>query len=301
MIAPALAAGLLSGSACSSSLAPAAKLSTVKPTPSATDPASIARQDTAALLAAFAVPPGSVRSATEPAGTPSALLGPAPELSVPTSATSTGWWVADISADESYAWVKSHDVGDAKFGVGYGKSADEMSVRYNKAATPTLFSRSIDVDVAPLSADRSVIRVTVDDVYRPVKPAAEAVPVTPYLLAIVQPGIYGPVSKPTPRPTTVTVTDRSKITEIAGLINALPTLPDETLPCPSDSGARIRLDFETAANGTSLAEIVIAPSGCPSVSVSIAGTEQPTLDPGAAIYSGGLVGRITSILGTSLD
>lgn len=311
-IAPVLAAVVLLGTACSANLwhggpaTPATGPASLNPWHGgteipATDPASVAGQDAAALLAAFAVPPGAAASTTEPAGTPSELDGPAPEISTATSVTSTGWWVVDSSDDEVYAWVKSHDVNTPQLGVSYGGGPHDMGVSYSEPATAPLFSRRIDVNVAPLDASRCVIRVTVQDVYRPVKPAAEVVPATAYLLATLQPATFGLVSKPTPSPRIVTVTDRSKITEIAGLINALPTLPHQVLPCPSDSGARIELDFKTVANGTTLATVVIYPGGCSSVSVSIAGTEEPTLDPDATSRPGGLEDQVASILGASLN
>lgn len=288
MILPVLAAGSLLGTACSANPAPVAP---------GTDPASIARQDTAVLLDAFVAPPGAVRSATAPAGTPSALRSPAPEiLGSPTSAQSTGWWVVDGSADEVYAWVKSHDVHNTELGVGSGLSPDDLNVSYVELATPVLFNRRVDVDVAPFAAGRSVLRVTVTDIYRPAKPAAEVVPVTAYLLATVQPARFGPVPKPVPSPTAVTVTDQAKITEIAGLINALPTLPDMRRPCPSDSGQQIRLEFKTAGEGTTQGVIVIKPGGCANVTVTIAGAEQPTLEPDATTYE-----RVASILGVKLN
>jgi hypothetical protein len=308
--APALVVGVMVGvvvaaAGCASTVTPpiasqtapsAAATAASAAASTSTDPASLALHDAAALVSSFAPPPGATRSPSKPTGTPSALDSMPVQQQVSTKAVSTGWWLVPMSADAADAWLRAHGA-DGWGAVGPTATAVRF-ITYTKPSTATLAERTVTVSVAPLSAQRAVLRVDAEDVYRLSKPAAEAVPATAYLLATVQP--VGGVAAPEADARILTVTDRATIAKLAGLINALPREVDSVHSCPIDRGGKIVLAFKDSANGAARATVVIGLSGCPDVAVTVGGVQQPDLDPGAVTAKDGLSGEVAGLLGVTL-
>ena len=291
---------MLLASACGSSAASNAPISHASTHPEPTDPAQVAQADAAKLLSAFVPPPNATAATSEPNGTPAAMNAPGYTTTSSAEVDRTGWWIVDTPANTVYSWLKTR----LPSGAGtYGGSPTDTTgatiqfVMDDKPATNLLGQRTVMAAVGSLSATRTVLRVDAQVVYRPAKPAAELVPVTAYLLATVRPKRLP--DAPSPSPSSVAVTDHSKIAEIAGLLNALPTRVSGIYHCPIDTGAGIYLTFETAADGATRATVALHLEGCGEVSVNIGGTNEPGLDPSDTTYPGGFSAHVARLLGIS--
>lgn len=74
-----------------------------------------------------------------------------------------------------------------------------------------------------------------------------------------------------------TVTDPAKVARIVALADALPVFPPGVRPCPADFGSAMRVTFLARPGGPVLARLSAQYGGCGSVSVGIAGRNQPAL------------------------
>jgi hypothetical protein len=305
VFAAALAALLAGGCASATTAdaghhAPAPAPASVSATASAPpgDPARVAARDAAALVDAFDLPPGSTRSAAEPVGTPKTMGGAANGPESSQRVVSTGWWVVDEPAAAAYSWLAAHNTGARDSANGYGSTSEEgyKSFFYTEPSTSILDERYVAAEIGASSADRTVIRVDAVETYYPTKPAAEVVPVAPYLIVTFHPGFNATGPGPAPH----VVTDRSKIAKVAALINALPVRPvGEVFSCPVDMGTALGLTFRSAPGGAVLAEVDIKLGGCGGVDVTIGGASEPNL-VAESTYPSGLAGQVESIVGLAL-
>ncbi len=267
--------------------------------PAPTSPAQVAQADAANLLAAFVPPPNATAATSKPNGTPTVLSAPAYTATSSAEVDRTAWWIVDTPVNTVYSWLKTRFPSSAGTYVGSPDAAATIQfVTYDKPATNLLGQREVVAAVGSLSATHTVLRVDAEVVYRPTKPAGDQVPVTAYLLATVRPRQLP--DAPYPSPTSVAVTDRSTIAEIAGLLNALPTRTTGIHDCPMETGAAITLAFKTAADGATRATVVLHLDGCGEVSVNIGGAIEPGLDPSASTSPGGFDAQVAHLLGVTL-
>ncbi|MBR7834149.1 hypothetical protein KDL01_12815 [Actinospica durhamensis] len=163
--------------------------------------------------------------------------------------------------------------------------------------------REIQLVAYALSPTTSAVQVEVTDDYRPTKTAVEAFPTTGVLDVDVRPAV-GPATAGK----SFTVTDPKVIARVAGILDALPTVPiTGVTACPAmgvparGTGPvmyEVELTFHATANAPAVVSATVkqtAPStlawgGCDgdydAVWVAVGKTGQPELDPtGKAVYA----------------
>jgi hypothetical protein len=91
--------------------------------------------------------------------------------------------------------------------------------------------------------------------------------ITQTLAAVTDRNMFGPV----------TVTDVTRVSKVAALINGAPPRVPAIIRCPMQGTGNLTLVFKMSVNGPAAATVVISTSGCPGIVVHPA--------------SGGLIGR----------
>ena len=148
-----------------------------------------------------------------------------------------------------------------------GGRLDSVGLVYSVIVKPPIAGADLYVAVASLG-NRSVLRVDAVVTYLPSRPVdltiGHAVSLT---ISATPPGMD------TPPPASlgpVTTVDPAKIAAVAAVVNsAQPQLPG-THSCPMMVGGAVRLEFR-AANGSSVARVVIGLSGCGGIEVTTTG------------------------------
>ncbi|HTJ67980.1 MAG TPA: hypothetical protein VL551_10655 [Actinospica sp.] len=115
---------------------------------------------------------------------------------------------------------------------------------------------------------------------RPAKPASEQIPDSASLTVALHivPGTTDTGAR------SVTLTDATKIAQIAAEINALPTQPKyPKVYCPMEiDGPYLTLDFRDSATGPVLAHVKVPPKASgmcsPAIQVTVNGVTEPALD-----------------------
>jgi hypothetical protein len=144
------------------------------------------------------------------------------------------------------------------------------SITYAPRSLPAgIDSAELDIAVVGAPGGGSLVRADADAIWYPPRSAAEQIDPARYRAAVVSIGLMNP------RPRTVTRTFPSArvIAGLARLVNALPGAPYQPANCPAIV-ASYRITFIPAATAP---RIVVTPSGCATVGVTVAGAAQPPL------------------------
>ena len=226
--------------------------------------------DAAAILKAFAVPPGAQRLPQAPDG-----------LKVPiTTVVSTAlvddvsFWRAPGRPQAVLAWEQAHlpgrfTPGDADFGP---PSWDRM---FSLSPVPGVLNvRDLVVEVTGAGNGQAAIRVDAQVSWQQPRPAAERVPAATRVVTITQLPSLGRHTRHPPKP--VTITGLTVVWRLSALVDSLQlSVIGPGASCPPPLGG-IRLTFLAGAGGPPLA-VAQGPAACGTVQFSVDGKQQPAL------------------------
>jgi len=227
--------------------------------------------DAAAILKAFAVPPGALRLRQAP----DALKTPITILVSTTLVDKVSFWRAPGQPQAVLAWEQAHlsrrfTLGDEDFGP---PSWDRM---FSLSPVPgVLNTRELVVEVTGAGNGQTAIRVDAQVSWQPRRPASERVPSATHVITVTQlPGL-GPHARRPPAP--VTITDPAVVRRLAALVDGLQlSTIGPGASCPASLGSGIRLTFLARAGGPPLA-VAQGPAACGTVQFTADGTRQPAL------------------------
>ena len=227
--------------------------------------------DAAAILRAFAVPPGARRLPQAP----DALKVPITTLVSTTLVDDVSFWRAPGQPQAVLAWEQAHlprrfTLGDADFGP---PSWDRM---FSLAPVPgVLTARDLVVEVTGAGHGQTAIRVDAQVSWQPPRPGRERVPGAARVVTITQLPSLDPRAGRPPAP--VTITSPPAVRRIAALVDSLPlSTIGPGASCPGALGGGIRLTFRAQASGAPLA-VAQGPAPCGTVQFSAGGKPEPAL------------------------
>jgi hypothetical protein len=241
-----------------------------RPTSSRT-PREHAAADAAAILKAFAVPPGARRLQQAP----EALKVPITTLVSTTQVDKVSFWRAPGRPQAVLAWEQAHlphrfRPGDADFGP---PSWDRM---FSLSPIPGVLNvRELVVEVTAAGNGQTAIRVDAQVSWQPPRPATERVPSAARVVTITQlPSLDPHASRP---PAPVTITDVAVVRRLAALVDSLQlSTIGPTARCPAPLSGGIRLAFLARVGGPPLA-VAQGFAACGTVQFSVRGKRQPPL------------------------
>ena len=140
-------------------------------------------------------------------------------------------------------------------------------------------STPIESTGAPLTSAKSPGQPALAPSAQVTRPAArsasEQVPATAQAVTIsMDPGGNQGGKRP---PQSVTITDRTRVSELKALINGLALFPRGTFSCPAGFGDNLMLTFRAGPRTPALAVATVDFSGCDGVYLTINGKPQPAL------------------------
>jgi hypothetical protein len=247
-------------------------------TRAATGPATASRTpreravaDAAALLKAFAVPPGARRLPKAPG----ALKAPITILVSTTRVDKVSFWRAPGQPQAVLAWEQAHlprqfTPGDEDFGP---PSWDRM---FSLSPVPGVLDvRELVVEVTGAGNGQTAIRVDAQVSWQPPRPASERVTSAAHVVTLTQLPSLDPHARRPPAP--VTITDLAVVRRLAALVDGLQlSTIGPGASCPAAFGGGIRLTFRARAGGPPLA-VAQGPATCGTVQFSAGGKQQPAL------------------------
>jgi hypothetical protein len=227
--------------------------------------------DAAAILKAFAVPPGARRLQRAP----DALKVPITTVVSATLVDDVSFWRAPGRPQAVLAWEQAHlprrfTPGDADFGP---PSWDRT---FSLSPVPgVLDARDLVVEVTGAGHGQTAIRVDAQVSWQPPRSAGERVPAAVRVVTITQLPSLRPHARHPPAP--VTITGLAVVRRLAALVDSLPlSTIGPGAKCPPPLGGGIRLTFRARADGPPLA-VARGPAACGTVQFSAGGKRQPAL------------------------
>jgi hypothetical protein len=227
--------------------------------------------DAAAILKAFAVPPGAQRLQQAPR----ALKTPITTVVSTSLVDDVSFWRAPGQPQAVLAWEQAHlprrfTPGDADFGP---PSWDRT---FSLSPIPgVLNTRDLVVEVTGAGNGQTAIRVDAQVAWQPPRPGLEKVPAATRVITITQLPSLNPHDLRPPAP--VTITSLPVVRRLAALVDNLPlSTTGQAASCPAAFGGRIRLTFRARAGGPPLA-VAQGPAPCGTVQFSVGGKQQPAL------------------------
>jgi hypothetical protein len=234
-------------------------------------PRERAAADAAAILKAFAVPPGARRLQQAP----DALKAPITTLVSTTLVDKVSFWRSPGRPQAVLAWEQAHlprrfTPGDADFGPpSWDRTFSLPPVR------GVLNARDLVVEVTAAGNGQTAIRVDAQVSWQPPRPASERVPSSARVVTITQLPSLGPHATRPPAP--VTITGLAVVRRLAALVNNLQlSTIGPGAPCPASLGGGIRLTFLAGAGGPPLAAAQ-GPAACGTVQFTVGGKRRPAL------------------------
>ena len=242
------------------------------PVPAASaKPRERAVTDAAAILRAFAVPPGARRLQQAP----DALKVPITTVVSTTLVDDVSFWRAPGQPQAVLAWEQAHlprrfTPGDADFGP---PSWDRM---FSLSPIPgVLNTRDLVVEVTGAGNDQTAIRVDAQVSWQSPRPGPDRVPTSARVVTITQLPSLGPHARRPPAP--VTIIGLTAVGRLAALVDNLQlSTIGPAASCPAAFGGGIRLTFRARAGGPPLA-VAQGPAACGTVQFSVGGKRQLAL------------------------
>ncbi len=230
-----------------------------------------AAADAAAILKAFAVPPGARRLPQAP----DALKVPVTTVVSTTLVDNVSFWRAPGRPQAVLAWEQAHlprrvTLGDADFGP---PSWDRT---FSLSPVPGMLNtRDLVVEVTGAGNGETAIRVDAQVSWQPPRPASERVPSATRVVTITVLPSLNPHARHPPAP--VTITDPAVVRRLAALVDNLQlSTIGSGASCPAALGGGILLAFLARAGGPPLA-VAQGPAPCGTVQFSAGGKQQPAL------------------------
>ena len=250
--------------------APGHAAATARPAPAtALPPRQRAEADAAAILAAFAVPPGARKLPGPPAGQANLLKHIAGSPASPNWIDKTGFWQVKGDPQQVLAWTAGH-VGrshtDGGVITNLPTPSDPETVWERGYVLPPVpgveDTRELTVEVADAGGGQTAIRVDAQVTWLPARTASAMVPAAATAVTLSMIPDPGLSRKPPPRP--ATVTGPEAVRRITAMVNALPVFPPGQLECGLGRGevTALVLTFLSAPRGRVLATAYLSTEGC---------------------------------------
>lgn len=257
-------------------------------------PRQRAQAQAAALLSAFAPPPGARRLAAAPDVSGGVLRHPAFTSGDPDIASAVSWWYVPDSAQAVLSYESAHlprgftssvqgAVGSAAAPITPGRPVPAHGGQstprpvgsaygaWLETWDPPRGTGELTVEVAGPASGQAYVRVDAGVPWQPARPAGTLLPSGVRVVVVTAvPGLNDKKKPPAP----VTVTDPGRVRQLVSLVNGLPLAPPGIRQCPMDDGRGVRLAFLARPGGAVLAEALAKANGCGGVALTI-GHGQP--------------------------
>ncbi len=237
-----------------------------------------AEADAPRLLGLLELPPGAVRSATEPAGDHGAFAQPGHDELTPNLVDAHAWWTVPGTASDVLAHVAAHVPADANLfvrgtsNVAPGYESESFSL---PAIAGVLSERVLAVAVEQLATGTTAVRTDGEALWISARPAWEQIPagvhtVTYAARRTTRAGKPGRVSGPI-------ILTGAQARELVHFINRLELVQPGERSCPAALDTSVALRF-VDARGATIARAVEWPTGCAYVSLKIGDRIGPALN-----------------------
>jgi hypothetical protein len=234
-------------------------------------PGERAQADAAAILAAFATPPGAKRLSGPPASVKAALGRPFQAGSSPDIADKDSFWAVPIAPAAVLAWEEQHVprrfTHMETFHGTDGRVAQSGDVFTLPPIAGVLESRELMIEVADGGGGQTAIRVDAQVTWTPAKPAGAMVPAAARVVTLSI--NYGGNANGRKPPGPVTISDPATVGKVAALVDHVPPLPSGTYNCPFADGMAFNLAFRAQAGGPVLATTRLQLNGCEWVDLTV--------------------------------
>jgi hypothetical protein len=234
-------------------------------------PGERAQADAAAILAAFATPPGAKRLSGPPASVKAALGRPFQAGSSPDIADKDSFWAVPSVPAAVLAWEEQHVprrfTRTETFHGTDGGVAQSGDVFTLPPIAGVLESRELLVEVADGGGGQAAIRVDAEVTWTPAKPAGAIVPAAVRVVTLSMD--YGANANGRKPPAPVTITDPATVGKVAVLVDHVPPMPSATYNCPFADGMAFNLAFRARLDGPVLAAAVLPLNGCEWVELTV--------------------------------
>jgi hypothetical protein len=255
------------------------------------------------LLGRLVLPPGTRTSQREPRGGGPALAHRGPGAATPNVVDQHAWWVVPRRPQAVLAFVLAHRPAGAVSGLSGSTRLRGITtswfVRFNwRPVSGVLAERALVVQLVRLPDGSTGVRADVQNVWVIPRPAGERIPSSARVLDVA----VG--RRSVPPSLSMTVTDTAKVSDVAAMINRLPTVQPGAISCPAfpGDGPFVTFDFRSTDGGPLLAQ-AIEPAwarepttACDPMALTILGHAWTPLLGGASV-----VRRSQALLGVTLQ
>jgi hypothetical protein len=249
----------------------------------AQSPRQRAEADAAAILAAFAAPPGARKLPGAPPGQANQLKNIAGYTPSPNLVEKTGFWQVKGDPQQALAWIASH----------VGRSHTSLAVVTNgplpgletvwsqtyvfPPVPAVLDTRQLTAETADAGSGQTAIRVDAQVTWLSAREASGMVPAaaTAVTLSVIPDGNQKP---PQPK----TITRLTAVRRITAMLNSLPAFPPGPRECGGGAGADLVLTFLAAPKGRVLATALVTGDGCQPVIFGASATKITESTPWSA-------------------
>jgi hypothetical protein len=239
-----------------------------------------ATAEAARLLGLIALPPGAVRSGTEPTGDQGTLREPTDDEATPNLVDASAWWTTRASPQAVLAYVAAHLPHGAKSSGNSSSSGPPGTVPTESetfALSPlagVLAERVLGVTVAPLADGFTAIRTDGEAVWLTPRPAWEQIPSGVERVVFTARGADGQGRLgPSSTPRTLR---GARARRLVSVLNAAEVGQPGFRSCPLGFDEWVSLRFLTDG-GRTLARATENPTGCAFVALTIGDRRGPPL------------------------
>lgn len=251
------------------------RFSVIAPAPAAfSDTKAVASSYASRLLDGLAVPPSAAVTAERP---PPGLVGPVQDLSG--SIDAYRLWATPLPPAQVISYVEAHLPLDAKLGEIQTPTSAQIGVTAPPDGVPT----AMMTVAAVATRGGSVLRADAMAAWFPARSVGEAVSVTDTAMTITQ----HPRAPGRPGVTSMALTEPADVTQIANLLNALPTVTSPAPDCTLLSKTTYTVSLARSPTAT---PDFVATEGCTDIAVAMAGgpaealSDAPSFDDTLASY-----------------
>jgi hypothetical protein len=235
----------------------------------------LARFDAARLLTRLQLPPGSVPSASEPAGDRGVLRSAAVRPSG-TLVDRHGFWIVPESVGAVDAYALAHPArGSVQNQSGSIDNPGGQNGAIEGFGWPAILdrlsTRQLVFVMTSLASGRTGVRVDAQDLWITPRPRSERIRARTDRMVVEMRRFGKLVDGP------FAFSGRRRIGRTTALINALPLAQPWAYACPADSGFVVRLTFLAAGRVQPVAVVSVDPQGCNGVGLTLGGRAQPPL------------------------
>lgn len=246
-------------------------------------PKERAEADTAAMLKAFAPPPGARQLTRAPDSALNEQPPPPPDAE-PDYVARTQWWIAPGNPKQVLAWETKHLPAPFQQCGGGGAKAWWDADCILPDVPGELTDRQLNIVTAAVGHGQTGIQVSASDQWIPARPATEVIPSAARVVTITMTDstMTGNTAETAAEPKPATITNPAEVRRIAALLDGLPLILPEAYSCPTGGNGDLTLAFKARTHAPALATATAELTGCAFIDLTIGGRQQPRLGPGGA-------------------